>query len=248
MPGQKTVWNYFQNWSISCFNGKEFLPLEPTEENLKENLIPAVPGIYRVFTANRLPDGSVLSRKLDFSLEEGEERRIELSLQERKLSDILERIALEGICFKDAKGEEHTLESLEVSESGKVILWLEESREPTEHILNEIHDCLEQFKPIQKQLYFVLRSKEALRDPRISRGLKELPDIQILYDDFSVNKENLGKVLAIDLNKMPVILVVKGANTCVYSTSGYNVGTADMLLRIMEIEQEEKAWADIRKS
>lgn len=241
VPGQKTVWNYFQNWSISCFNGKEFLPLEPTEENLKENLIPAIPGIYRVFTANRLPDGSVLSRKLDFALEEGEERRIELSLQERKLSDILERTALEGIRFKDAKGEEHTLESLEVSERGKVILWLEESREPTEHILNEIHDCLEQFKPIQKQLYFVLRSKEALKDPRINRGLKELPDIQILYDDFSVNKENLGKVLAIDLNKMPVILAVKGANTCVYSTSGYNVGTADMLLRIMEIEQEENA-------
>lgn len=240
-PDEKTAWSYCQNWTVSYFNGKEFLPLKPTEQNLKENLIPAVPGVYRVFTANRLPDGSVLSKKMDFTLAEGEERTISLSLQERKLSDILERTALEGICFKDADGKEHTLESLDASESGKIILWLEESREPTEHILNEIHEYLEQFRSLQKQLYFVLRSKGALKDPRISRGLSELPDIQILYDDFTANKEKLGEVLTIDLNRLPVILTVKDGNVCVYSTSGYNVGTADMLLRIMGMEQEEQA-------
>lgn len=240
-PDEKTAWSYYQNWTVSCFDGKQFLPLEPTEENLKENLIPAVPGIYRAFTVNRLPDGSVLSRKMDFELKEGEERCISLSLQERKLVDILERVQLNGIVLKDGDGAEHTLESLKAPKSGKIVLWLEESREPTEHILNEIHDALEQFRPLQKQLYFVLRSKEALKDPRISRGLSELPEINVLYDDFTANKEKLGQVLTIDLNKLPVILAVKEENICVYSTSGYNVGTADMLLRIMNMEQEEKA-------
>ena len=35
-------------------------------------------------------------------------------------------------------------------------------------------------------------------------------------------------------DKLPLILVTNGESVGIYATSGYNVGTGDMLIRIME--------------
>jgi hypothetical protein len=37
----------------------------------------------------------------------------------------------------------------------------------------------------------------------------------------------------VDPEKLPLIMVTDGASTGIYATSGYNVGTGDMLIRIM---------------
>ena len=38
----------------------------------------------------------------------------------------------------------------------------------------------------------------------------------------------------VDPDKLPLILVTNGESVGIYATSGYNVGTGDMLIRIME--------------
>ena len=38
----------------------------------------------------------------------------------------------------------------------------------------------------------------------------------------------------VDQDKLPLIMVTNGESVGIYATSGYNVGTGDMLIRIME--------------
>ena len=45
--------------------------------------------------------------------------------------------------------------------------------------------------------------------------------------------ELLGRRVYVDHEKLPLIIVTKGENQAIYGTSGYNVGTGSMLLRLM---------------
>ena len=57
----------------------------------------------------------------------------------------------------------------------------------------------------------------------------------VLYDTFTENVNTLGRRMYVDPEKLPLILVTDGELNGIYATSGYNVGTADMLLRILEM-------------
>ena len=48
--------------------------------------------------------------------------------------------------------------------SRHILFWLEEGREPTEHILNEIMESKDAFEKIQGQLLFILRSQDSLKN------------------------------------------------------------------------------------
>ena len=113
------------------------------------------------------------------------------------------------------------------------LMILEEEKEPTEHILNEMMEQEEAFAGYAEQIIFVVRSKEALETPTLSKALAKLKNIQIYYDDFSEIINTLGRRMYVDPDKLPLIIVTNGTLNGIYATSGYNVGTGDMLLRLM---------------
>ena len=53
-------------------------------------------------------------------------------------------------------------------------MFLEEEKEPTEHILNEMMEQEEAFAGYAEQIIFVVRSKEALETPTLSKALAKL--------------------------------------------------------------------------
>lgn len=189
-------------------------------------------GKYRVMTANRLPNGNIFANKTDFTLEEGKHKDIVLELQSANLEDMLEKIHLKPFTLKRADGSVQQAEELMLN-GKKIFLFLEESKEPTEHILNELMENKEAFTRISDKIYFIIRNRQALEDPTLAKCLNEIPDIQIYYDDFSEIINTLGRAIYVDPEKLPLIMVTEGALISIYGTSGYNVGTADMLLRIM---------------
>ena len=65
------------------------------------------------------------------------------------------------------------------------------------------------------------------------KALAKLKNIQIYYDDFSEIINTLGRRMYVDPDKLPLIIVTNGTLNGIYATSGYNVGTGDMLLRLM---------------
>ena len=54
-------------------------------------------------------------------------------------------------------------------------MFLEESREPTEHILNEMMEQPEAFRKICSGIIFVVQSESALQDPNNEKGACHVP-------------------------------------------------------------------------
>ena len=230
------TWTYNQNWSIARLEKDGYLPLE-LEDLSWENgklAIEADPGIYRILTGNRLPNGNVFGKSLTFSVEKGEEKTVELSSREAKLNDMLEDIAILPFNLREKDGTK--VPAADVTRGGrKILFWLEVSKEPTEHILNELMEKKEAFEKYKENLLFIIKKEEDLNDPTLSRCRAALPGIPVLYDTFTENVNTLGRRMYVDPEKLPLILVTSGELNGIYATSGYNVGTADMLLRILEM-------------
>ena len=230
------TWTYNQNWSIARLEKDGYLPLE-LEDLSWENgklAIEADPGIYRILTGNRLPNGNVFGKSLTFSVEKGEEKTVELSSREAKLNDMLEDIAILPFNLLEKDGTK--VLAADVTRGGrKILFWLEVSKEPTEHILNELMEKKEAFEKYKENLLFIIKKEEDLNDPTLSRCRAALPGIPVLYDTFTENVNTLGRRMYVDPEKLPLILVTSGELNGIYATSGYNVGTADMLLRILEM-------------
>ena len=146
---------------------------------------------------------------------------------------MLERISLPEFKVKDADGNQVTCADL-TKGGKKILMWLEESREPTEHILNEMLEHAEKFHKFENSISFMIRTQEAKQDPLLAKVLKIFPNVSVYYDSFEENIELLGRRMYVDPDKLPLILVTNGESVGIYATSGYNVGTGDMLIRIME--------------
>lgn len=191
-------------------------------------------GDYRIHTVNRLPNGNMAAYIYDFSLAEGERKRIELRKREVNLSETLSRNAIdEFMVYTDDRLEDKQPVSSLLSEDMNILFWLEEGKEPTEHILNEMLAQKEEFRKIGADLIFLVRSREALKQPTLSRTLFEIPRIRVIYDDFRDHVSALGRRMYVDPEKLPLILVMRRDMTGIYASSGYNVGLADILIRIV---------------
>lgn len=247
-----------KHYSLSRFEEGKFRPLFLTGDRLKEttacsgtkeegrdrageNRLEAElePGIYRAVTANRLPNGSQYARVYDFRLREGETRRIKLALRKFSAEALVESMLTEDLIFRDAEGGEVSLHSL--SEGRKaLVLWLEPAREPTEHILNEIWEKREAFGKLNRQglpLYFVLREgKDPKEDATLKRTLYGVPGITLLFHAFDGAYERLSCQVKRNPGKLPLAMVMKDGKECIYSDCGYNVGMAELLLRILTEE------------
>lgn len=191
-------------------------------------------GRYRIVTSNRLPNGNIFAYIYYFSVKAGEEKSVNLILQEADLEDMLENISLpEFVLKKDESGTE-LVSASDLTENGKhILMFLEESREPTEHILNEMMDQRDAFAALSDRIIFVVQSTEALADPTLQKTLSIFPGIRVYYDRFEDHIELLGRRMYVDHEKLPLIIVTNGKLNGIYATSGYNVGTGDMLLRVM---------------
>ena len=187
---------------------------------------------YRILTSNRLPNGNIFAAEYYFEVQIGEMKRVELAFRNASLEDMLENISIPEFTLRKEDGS--TVKASELTADGKHILaFLEEEKEPTEHILNEMMEQEEAFSRYANRIIFVVKSKKALETPTLSRTLGKLGNIQILYDDFSELFNTLGRRMYVDPDKLPLIIETNKSLYGSYATSGYNVGTGDMLLRLL---------------
>lgn len=231
----KETWVYKQNFTVARKkeDGFETLGLEDQEwkDGIMEIRLPA--GTYRIVTANRLPNGNVFVMKKEVVLEAEGRRKEILHLKEAELSQMLEKIVLPVFCVKDEEGVE--IPAKELGRDKKTLwIWVEESKEPTEHILNELYERQEEFSGVDAQIICLIRSKEALQDPTFTRTRGVLPKIKVYYDSFTEYYDQVSRRMYQDPDRLPLILVTDGDMYGIYATCGYNVGTGDMLLRVLD--------------
>ncbi|GAB6104749.1 transglutaminase domain-containing protein [Blautia glucerasea] len=234
--GDGTQWKYFQNWSMAKLENGTYTSLRLGGLLWKGDLLEVhlEAGTYRITTSNRLPNGNMFAYVYYFSVDAGDKKEISMILRQADLEDMLENIELpEFQLRKDEDGNE-VVQASELTAEGKhILMFLEESREPTEHILNEMMEQPEEFRKICSRILFVVQSQTALKDPTISKALSMFPEIQVYYDCFADHIELLGRRMYVDHEKLPLIIVTSEKLNGIYATSGYNVGTGEMLLRLM---------------
>lgn len=228
------TWTYYQNWPIAKFDGTKYQTLRLSDESGLPvyGEIPLFPGQYKILTANRLPNGNVFAKQFVFVLKEGEKRHIVLEQKEADVKDMLEENAITDFTVQKEDGTQCHLSEL-VKEKEGLFLWLEEGKEPTEHLLNEIRQRSEAYNQLLANLYFVVRDMEVKKDPTLAKTLAELEHAQFLVDDFGVDMETLARRMYLEPGKLPLIVIVDQEMRGIYGVAGYNVGSADMILKIL---------------
>lgn len=231
---RETGWAYHQNWSIARAEADGYHSLKLREAGLKQGYLELDmnPGEYRILTANRLPTGNIFASRYDFRLVPGASHEVCLEMREASLADMLDSHSIPDHDLTDGQGERHSIGAL-TKDGRRVLFWLEAGKEPTEHILNELMEMQEKFRQCQKQLLFILGSREDLSDATFSKCRKALPEAPVLYDTFGKELEMTARSMYVDPDKLPLMVVTDGAATGIFAASGYSVGMADMLWRIL---------------
>ena len=228
------TWTYYQNWTIAKFDGTKYQTLQLSDESGLPvyGEIPLFPGQYKILTANRLPNGNVFAKQFVFTLKEGEKRQIVLEQKEADVKDMLEDNDITDFTVQKEDGTKRRLSEL-VKEKRGLFIWLEEGKEPTEHILNEIRQRSEAYNQLPADLYFVVQNPEVKKDPTLAKTLAELEHAKFLVDDFGADMETLARRMYLEPGKLPLIVIVDQEMKGIYGVAGYNVGSADMILKIL---------------
>lgn len=232
------VWTYFQNWTLARFEEGKYhtLWLSPEGGESVFGEIALFPGKYRIITSNRLPNGNIFAKKVIFELKDGEKKEIILEQMEAQPSDLLEDNDITDFSVKKEDGTTCMISDL-VKEQKGLFIWLEESREPTEHILNEIYQRCDAYQNLKgAKLYFVIKSDKAKEDPTLKRTLTKVSNVEFLYDEFGPDMSVLARRMYLEPGKLPLIVIINENMMGIYGSAGYNVGTADMILKILSIK------------
>ena len=222
-----------QNYTLSRREAGGYLPLTtgavPAGES-RQLLLP--PGAYRLWTVNRLPGGGLLARWEELSLAPSAAREVALAFREGDIQDMLERCPLPGFTLA---GEDGALwEGKELLEKAplSVLCFLEVNREPTEHLLGELRDAAAALEQAGLPLYLALPSLSHRGDPTLQKALAALPWATVCQCDFSTVIPALGRRLYLDPDRLPLAILANRQGEGLYGCCGYNVGTAQLLLRL----------------
>lgn len=239
LEGDETVqWVYRQNYTVARHleNGWKTLSLEDREWEDGRITAKLPQGRYRVMTANRLPNGDMFIKQRELILAADEVQTVKLELKEAKLSQMLEKVPLPAFSVTTLEGEK--VSAAEAADGRKTIwIWLEESKEPTEHILNELYERQEEFSKMDRDIICLVRTKEALTDTTFTRTRSALPGIRVYLADFVDEYDQVSRRMYQDPDRLPLIVVTDEEMYGIYATCGYSVGTGDMLLRICQPQE-----------
>lgn len=98
-----------------------------------------------------------------FEIQPGETKEIELVLREADLEDMLENISMPEFMLKTEDGTE--VKASDLTADGKhILMFLEEEKEPTEHILNEMMEQEEAFAGYARADYFCSEKQRSTGD------------------------------------------------------------------------------------
>lgn len=196
-------------------------------------------GIYQVITSVRLPSGNQMEARrvldtADFAAgaDGMPEYTLELLLRKPEISQMMENLALEDFTLRKADGSE--ADAKELIQGHTLLAFLEEGAEPTEHFLNELKDQEKEVAQSGLGLLFVLTGPEALENPTLADTVDRLK-ADIYYDDFTELPEILARRMYTDPEKLPLVLLISPGMKGRYASSGYNVGSVAMLLRIAKL-------------
>ena len=237
----ETVPAYFVNWTIGKLEKKKEESVFETLDYAKNSFdvhkikLQLPKGYYRLYTTMRIPSGNQMIAVKYFTITgEETEKTSSFLIRQPRTEDMLEDLKLDSFSLKNGANEEVLWEQIA---KNKVTLlgFLEVGMEPTEHVLNELKEKVEEIKEKDFTIVFVLKDKRDMENQTLKSLLKELPQIQIYYDDFKELPEMIARRMYTDPEKLPFLVLTTESYQGRYACSGYNVGIVELLCNIKNI-------------
>lgn len=187
-------------------------------------------GSYRLLTVNRLPNGHQYAYAYYFTVEQGQETCIDLKKRPVDLKEMLAHNRIDDFIINS---QPPVMASSLLEKRTNLLLWLDEGKEPTEHILNEMMENRRDFEKLPAGIFFFVQSKEALRQPTLAKAAAMFPQVHILEDKGFENVEPLERRMYVDAGKLPLVMVTHEGLCGYFAGSGYNPGLGNLLVRIV---------------
>ena len=217
-----------QSWTLSRREGARWRLLSGRWEEGEAIRLPT--GQYRLLTALRLPNGSQLAAMRELCLRAGEERTAVLRRLTCGLEEMLLDQELPAMSAATLDGEA-VPDLCRMGGGPRLLLWLEEGGEPTEHVLHELADCRRALEASATEVVFLLRSRGSLDHPAIAGLLARWPGIRVLLDDWAYDLETAARRLGCDPDTPPLAVACGGTGRALCAFSGYRVGGVELLAR-----------------
>ncbi len=217
------------DWSLSRRTGRGWTLLRP--EGARELALPV--GCYRLAAAERLPNGSQAASMRDLQIAEGQSVEIELRRRSYRWEDVLDSRAMPALPAQSLDGRQ-SADVLRESGRPALALWLEEGGEPTEHLLGELLALRGRLDALPVRVLFLVRGRESLAQRTLAEVLARWDKPEVMLDDWAYDLEAAARCLGLDPESAPLAAACAGDGRAVYSTGGYQVGSAELLVRAAE--------------
>ncbi len=236
-----TVWRYRQNWSIGKWVHGRFETLSGMESSWKGDgpELSLEAGTYRILTVSRMPNGSQNLWQREIKLAAGACLEVNLHLVQGDMRDMLMANPIADFELWDGRGTLVKASSL-MKEGAAILAFLEEGREPTEHVLNEMLEHQERIRQPSAQVVFVVQSPKSLEHETLRKALESMPDIQVFFASCDGGGSSAGQLaeplarrMYVDPDKLPLLIAMKDGMVGIYGCSGYRVGSVDLIWRLL---------------
>ena len=235
-------WSYAQTWSIGRLSGMgyETLNYEGIHPENGRMELRLKSGIYRLITTNRMPGGSQYASIICFHLKEGEERTLEMKLHRPELKDLLVKNPLPAFTLQDSGG--NTVDSASLLNGAKsLLIFVEEGKEPTEHVLNELPAEKERMERLSCRLILVADSTASLENPLLNRTADVFETAEVYFDEGLENAEPVARRMYVAPDLLPLLVAVDEQGCGIYACSGYHVGSVGLALKLLEMGEQNSS-------
>lgn len=232
-------WAYLHNWTLAVLNHGGYRTLDLTDAAWADGKLALnlKPGAYRLLTSSRTPNGNQFAKKYCFRLSAGDEKELSIELCKTEISDLIQDIPLPPFQIDNDQNEAVPADSV-IGGGTALVVWLEEGREPTEHILNEFMEAKDALNAADCRILFLIRDGAAWKNATFIKAKEAIPAALVRRADFSETAVPMARRMFVDPDKLPLAIVARGGRG-VYASSGYNVGIADLLLKMIEAANKQ---------
>ena len=189
------------------------------------------PGEYRILTANRQIDGSVLLRAETVHLSANETVEKTVRLRESQIASRLRHMPIGEYLLTAPDGGRVPLCALAAQAPATILAVLQPGAEPTEHLLNEMIELRDSYR--DKNTVLIVPSPGS-NNPTLRHTLEEIPSVRLFTCDERGFEERLFADLQLGDRRLPLAAVLEKSLHARFAFSNYNVGTAGLLLQIAD--------------
>lgn len=216
-----------EDFSLSKYDNFENNLISLDKNSIKSEMtLPA--GEYVLATQNRLPNGNIFAKYNILRLESGNDYEIQLEYAKATFDEMLSSYILpveivEKLGIKD-------------NEDIRLITWIKEDEEPSQHIANDLILKESLLKELKLDIIFTgdFMKKDSAVNELLSKSCK-----YDIHTDFGAElQETFGRSVFVNHETLPIVALCKGERV-VYAFSGYSVGSGNLIEKILETIKEK---------